>query len=215
MLGIKNLFKSKTTNENVEVPDREETKKEEIVVDEEAAFEKERMKWMMDYARKKSAELDEEAKQQEKKKKVVIPKKKPYTNEWEREVLGYKEIEERERDIEIEYPILIKFTYSDPVRYKNKEEAIKKLQEKYRIPRIYDIYVPIMDEIQTPLFSFERREAYTFIKKLQLNKNYKQYRLTEESREMFRQDILKYNANHGIGVDVEWKKYESLLREDR
>lgn len=215
MLGIKNLFKSKTTNENVEVPDREETKKEEIVVDEEAAFEKERMKWMLDYARKKSAELDEEAKQQEKKKKVVIPKKKPYTNEWEREVLGYKEIEERERDIEIEYPILIKFTYSDPVRYKNKEEAIKKLQEKYRIPRIYDIYVPIMDEIQTPLFSFERREAYTFIKKLQLNKNYKQYRLTEESREMFRQDILKYNANHGIGVDVEWKKYESLLREDR
>lgn len=215
MLGIKNLFKSKPTNENVEVPDREETKKEEIVVDEEAAFEKERMKWMMDYARKKSAELDEEAKQQEKKKKVVIPKKKPYTNEWEREVLGYKEIEERERDIEIEYPILIKFTYSDPVRYKNKEEAIKKLQEKYRIPRIYDIYVPIMDEIQTPLFSFERREAYTFIKKLQLNKNYKQYRLTEESREMFRQDILKYNANHGIGVDVEWKKYESLLREDR
>lgn len=215
MLGIKNLFKSKTTNENVEVPDTEETKKEEIVVDEEAAFEKERMKWMMDYARKKSAELDEEAKKQEKKKKVVIPKKKPYTNEWEREVLGYKEIEERERDIEIEYPILIKFTYSDPVRYKNKEEAIKKLQEKYRIPRIYDIYVPIMDEIQTPLFSFERREAYTFIKKLQLNKNYKQYRLTEESREMFRQDILKYNTNHGIGVDVEWKKYESLLREDR
>lgn len=215
MLGIKNLFKSKPTNENVEVPDREETKKEEIVVDEEAAFEKERMKWMMDYARKKSAELDEEAKRQEKQKKVVIPKKKPYTNEWEREVLGYKEIEERERDIEIEYPILIKFTYSDPVRYKNKEEAIKKLQEKYRIPRIYDIYVPIMDEIQTPLFSFERREAYTFIKKLQLNKNYKQYRLTEESREMFRQDILKYNANHGIGVDVEWKKYEFLLREDR
>lgn len=215
MLGIKNLFKSKPTNENVEVPDREETKKEEIVVDEEATFEKERMKWMMDYARKKSAELDEEAKKQEKKRKVVIPKKKPYTNEWEREVLGYKEIEERERDIEIEYPILIKFTYSDPVRYKNKEEAIKKLQEKYRIPRIYDIYVPIMDEIQTPLFSFERREAYTFIKKLQLNKNYKQYRLTEESREMFRQDILKYNANHGIGVDVEWKKYESLLREDR
>ena len=214
MLEIKNLFKSKVPSENIEKSESDQSE-ETTITDVDEEFEKERLNKMLEYARAKADELDEKIQQQEKETRARMLKRKPYTNEWEREILGYKEIEDKERELEIEYPILIKFTYSDPVRFKNKEEAIAALQEKYRIPRIYDIYVPIADELERPLFSFERREAYTFIKKLQLNKNYRQYRLTEESREMFRQDILKYNANHGIGVDVQWKKYESLLREDR
>ena len=68
---------------------------------------------------------------------------------------------------------------------------------------IFSLYIII-----SALYCFE---AYTFIKALQKDKTLKKYELIEESREMFRKDLIKYNENHGIRGEVDWKKYESQL----
>ena len=119
--------------------------------------------------------------------------------------------EERQAEHDKEYPIKIIFTYKPALEYKTKQEAIESLKVRFKMSQIYDIYVPIYDEIYDPVYSFTRREAYTFIKALQKDKTLKKYELIEESREMFRKDLIKYNENHGIRGEVDWKKYESQL----
>ena len=105
MLEIKNLFKSKVPSENIEKSESDQSE-ETTITDVDEEFEKERLNKMLEYARAKADELDEKIHQQEKEAKARMLKRKPYTNEWEREVLGYKEIEDKERELEIEYPIL-------------------------------------------------------------------------------------------------------------
>lgn len=177
----------------------------------ENLLDKNRKEWLMRLAEKEAERTSAELEQIWQEEKRKLAEKCPYSNEKEREFFGYKEEEERQAEHDKEYPIKIIFTYKPALEYKTKQEAIESLKVRFKMSQIYDIYVPIYDEIYDPVYSFTRREAYTFIKALQKDKTLKKYELIEESREMFRKDLIKYNENHGIRGEVDWKKYESQL----
>ena len=132
----------------------------------ENLLDKNRKEWLMSLAEKEAERTSAELEQIWQEEKRKLAEKCPYSNEKEREFFGYKEEEERQAEHDKEYPIKIILTYKPELEYITKQEAIESLKVRFKMSQIYDIYVPIYDEIYDPVYSFTRREAYTFIKSM-------------------------------------------------
>ena len=130
----------------------------------ENLLDKNRKEWLMSLAEKEAERTSAELEQIWQEEKRKLAEKCPYSNEKEREFFGYKEEEERQAEHDKEYPIKIIFTYKPALEYRTKQEAIESLKVRFKMSQIYDIYVPIYDEIYDPVYSFTRREAYTMDK---------------------------------------------------
>lgn len=143
--------------------------------------------------------------------------KKPYTNDWERDALGYGAVEDRERELALRYPILIKHVYDENERFKTREEAIAVLSKRFRWmlpPLQLSEYQPADDEGIDPLNTFRRREVYSLVHKLYDYPTLTEYSITEEEAENNRRYVNNIRRRKREG-DVQWEKYEYQSMEKR
>lgn len=229
MFTLKKLFKKEEKEEipstvEVKEPEPVSKKQKEFIIPEQpqTPFEELRASWINDYNKtsmKKILEKDKKKAAMQKKNKTKS-KEPSYTNQFEKDVLGFTEEEERERYLDSQYPIKLIFTYKEPMYFKTRKEArdylmkINGFNEEYI--KTYDKYLVAydMDTFRSPIRVFTRRESYIFIKAIDEDKTLTHFKISEKTAESIRHCVdLVVNEVWKREGEIQWEKYESQSME--